>query len=103
MTPVLRLVVCAALAASVSAIPALANTTKAKDCGYQSDVVAAVQAARVARVGERKVPAHLKDAEWPEKYNAVIPLVTPWVYGMKMSEVKSADLAGAWKELCLSQ
>lgn len=88
----------------VAASPAFA-VSKAKDCGFQSDVVAAVQAARVARVGERKVPAHVAEAspEWPEKYNAVIPLVTPWVYGMKMGEVKSTDLAAAWNEMCLSQ
>ena len=44
----------------------------------------------MARVGERDVPAHVAETapEWPEKYNAVIPLVAPWVYGMKMGEVK---------------
>ena len=57
------------------------------------------------RLGLRKVPDHVAEAapEWPEKYNAVIPLVTPWVYGMKMAEVKASDLSAAWKELCLSQ
>ncbi|MEH6739908.1 MAG: hypothetical protein V7695_15380 [Sulfitobacter sp.] len=87
------------------AAPAFAETAREKDCAYQGDVVAAVQAARVARVKERKVAAHIVDAapEWPEKYNAVVPLVTPWVYGMKVSELKETDLAAAWKELCLSQ
>ncbi|MGJ8596454.1 hypothetical protein [Sulfitobacter sp.] len=100
MIRVLSVVLSVAVAA-----PAFAATSKAKDCGYQSDVVAAVQAARVARVDERKVPDHVAEAapEWPEKYNAVIPLVTPWVYGMKMAEVKASDLSAAWKELCLSQ
>lgn len=85
--------------------PAFATTAKDQDCGYQSDVVAAVQAARVARVGERDVPAHVEQTapEWPEKYNAVIPLVAPWVYGMKMGDVKKADLKAAWNEICLSQ
>lgn len=100
MIRVLSISLCLAMAA-----PAFAATAKAKDCGYQSDVVAAVQAARVARVGEPKVPAYVAEAapEWPEKYNAVIPLVAPWVYGIKMGEVKSTDLAAAWNEMCLSQ
>jgi hypothetical protein len=87
------------------AVPAFAETAKEKDCGYQGEVVAAVQAARVARVGERKVVAHIADTgpEWPEKYNAVVPLVTPWVYGMKVSELKKTDLSAAWQELCLTQ
>lgn len=87
------------------AFPAFAAPSKSEDCGYQSEVVAAVQAARVARVGERKVPDHVAETspEWPDKYNAVIPLVAPWVYGMKMREVKSIDLAAAWNEMCLSQ
>lgn len=94
----------ATLSAAV-ATPALAQTAKATDCGYQSEVVSAVQAARVARVGERKVASHVADTspEWPEKYNAVVPLVTPWVYSMKMAEVKAADLGEAWKEMCLAQ
>ena len=100
MIRVLSVVACAAVAA-----PAVAATAKEKDCGYQGDVVSAVQGARVARVKEREVAAHVADAapEWPEKYNAVIPLVTPWVYGLTMAEVKSADLGAAWKEQCLAQ
>ena len=89
----------------VLAGPVVAATAKDKDCGFQADVVAAVQAARVARVGERKVPNHVAETspKWPEKYNNILPLVTPWVYGMKMSEVKSSDLGAAWNEMCLSQ
>ncbi|MEP1766239.1 MAG: hypothetical protein ABJJ53_06295 [Sulfitobacter sp.] len=100
MIRVLSVVFCAALAAPVGA-----DTAKEMDCGYQGDVVAAVQAARIARVKEKKVPKYVAEAtpDLPEKYSAVVPLVTPWVYGMKMAEVKAADLAGAWKELCLTQ
>jgi len=29
--------------------------------------------------------------------------VTPWVYGMKMAEVKTADLRAAWAEMCNAQ
>ncbi len=87
------------------ASPAFAATSKAEDCSYQADVVAAVQAARLARVSERKVPAHVAGTapNWPERYNNVVPLVAPWVYSMKMSEVKAGDLGAAWKEMCLSQ
>lgn len=100
MIRVLSIVVCSALAS-----PLVAQTAKETDCGYQGDVVAAVQAARVARVGEAKVAAHVQDTspEWPEKYNAVIPLVTPWIYGLTMADVKSSDLGLAWKEQCLAQ
>ena len=96
----LSFVICTVLAA-----PAMAASAKETDCGYQGAVVAAVQAARIARVGERKVAAHVTDTapEWPEKYNAVVPLVTPWVYGLKMAEVKSTDLGAVWQEQCLSQ
>ncbi|MEQ6204103.1 hypothetical protein ABMC88_13720 [Sulfitobacter sp. HNIBRBA2951] len=100
MIRVLSVLACMSLAA-----PAIAATAKAKDCGYQSDVVAAVQAARVARVKEANVPDHVAGTapEWPEKYNNILPLVTPWVYGMKMAEVKTADLKAAWAEMCNAQ
>ena len=100
MIRVMSIVICATLAA-----PAMAATKKEKDCGYQGDVVAAVQAARVARVNEKKVPEFVAEnaPDLPEKYNAVVPLVTPWVYSMKMAEVKKADLSAAWKEMCIAQ
>ena len=100
MIRVLSVLACLSLAA-----PAVAATEKATDCGYQADVVAAVQAARVARVSERKVPAHVADTNpaWPDKYNNILPIVTPWVYGMKMGEVKTADLRAAWAEMCNAQ
>ncbi|KIN73173.1 hypothetical protein [Sulfitobacter guttiformis] len=87
------------------ATPLFAQTVRIEDCGYQGDVVAAVQAARVARVGEREVAEHIAGTtpEWPEKYNAIVPLVTPWVYTMKMGEVRKADLKAAWNEMCLAQ
>ncbi|UWR23538.1 hypothetical protein [Sulfitobacter sp. S190] len=96
------LMFCAMLlpAASVSA-----TTAKETDCGYQAQVVSAVQTARIEKVKERKVPEHLAAADpaWPEKYNAVIPLVAPWVYEMKMRDLRQADLGAAWNEMCLAQ
>jgi hypothetical protein len=77
---------------------------KETDCGHQAAVVAAVQQARIDRVKERMVPAHVAaSATWPERYNTAIPLVTPWVYEMKMRDVKTHDLAAAWNEMCLAQ
>ncbi|MEQ6248500.1 hypothetical protein ABMC89_06385 [Sulfitobacter sp. HNIBRBA3233] len=95
----------AAVVALCAATPLAAQSAKETDCGYQADVVAAVQAARMERVRERQVVDHVAGTapEWPEKYNAVVPLVTPWVYRMKMKELKSADLGEAWEELCLQQ
>jgi len=100
MIRLLSVVVCVALAA-----PVLADTAKEVDCGYQGDVVGAVQAARIARVKEKDVPDFVAEAtpDLPEKYSAVVPLVTPWVYGMKRGELKDADLSAAWAELCLTQ
>jgi len=86
------------------AVPALADAAKTESCTYQADVVEAVRQARIARVNERGVKGHVEaKATWPAQYNAAIPLVTPWVYEMKMRDVRTQDLAGAWKELCLQQ
>ena len=84
--------------------PSFAATKKETDCGHQAAVVGAVRQARIDRVKEREVPAHVSEkATWPESYNTAIPLVTPWVYEMKMRDVKKQDLAAAWNELCLAQ
>lgn len=89
----------------VTAAPAFAATAAEVDCAYQADVVEAVRQARIDRVKEREVSAAIKAKAptWPEKYNAAIPLIAPWVYEMKMGDVKQNDLAAAWKELCLSR
>ena len=96
----------AALAAMSMAVsgPALAASKKEDSCMHQAAVVAAVQQARLDRVEEREVPAAVKaKATWPGSFNTAIPLVTPWVYEMKMREVKKNDLSVAWKEMCLAQ
>ncbi len=100
-------IVTVAITASLlaTAAPVLAQTAKETDCTYQADVVEAVRQARIERVKERKVPAHVQAAApgWPEKYNAVVPLVAPWVYEMKMADVKANDLGAAWKEMCMGR
>jgi len=87
------------------ALPAHADAAKEADCGHQADVVAAVQAARVAGVAEAAVAQQVSGSVlgWPEKYDAVVPLVTPWVYSLAAEELGTTDLAVAWKDLCLQQ
>ena len=66
---------------------------------------AAIQAARLERVAERKVEEHILASEpaWPEQYNNAIPLIAPWVYEQKRSVIRDEDLGAAWNELCLTQ
>ena len=92
------------LAASLLAMPAFAQD-KAESCGYQADVVAAVQQARLDRVSERDVQDHIlaQSPAWPEQYNNAIPLIAPWVYEQKRKVIRNENLADAWSELCLQQ
>ncbi|MFT6447488.1 MAG: hypothetical protein ACJA1J_003759 [Sulfitobacter pontiacus] len=98
-----KLMIAAALA--TSSAPVFAATSAETDCQYQADVVQAVRQARIDRVKERDVPDHIasKNPEWPDRYDAVVPLVAPWVYEMKMRDVKGNDLSAAWNEMCLGQ
>ncbi len=83
--------------------PALAASKKEKDCAHQAAVVAAVQQARLDRVGERKVKETVLAGEvtWPERYNAAIPLFAAEVYKLKMRDLKKADLGAEWKATCM--
>jgi len=94
-----------AFAICLLATPVLAEDSKEVSCGYQSDVVAAIQEARLAKVRERDVPQFVAETSptWPENYNAAIPLITPWVYEKKMRVIRREDLSAAWLELCLQQ
>ncbi len=94
-----------ALVAALLASPALAAETKSESCAYQSQVVAAIQKARLDRVSERDVPAAVAatNPTWPENYNAAIPLIAPWVYEQKMRTLRTKDLSAAWLDLCLKQ
>lgn len=93
------------LATAAFATPAFAQDSQEETCGYQADVVAAIQQARLDRVAEREVQAHILATapEWPEQYNNAIPLITPWVYEQKRRVIRNEDLSAAWSELCLSQ
>ena len=87
--------------------PAMADEAadaKAESCGYQGDVVAAVQQARIDRVRERRVAEHIaaQDYEWPEQYNGAIPLITPWIYEMRRADLDE-DLRAVWIAGCMAQ
>ncbi len=96
---------CLATAAALMAAPTFAAESKKQSCEYQSQVVAAIQRARIDRVKEREVPAAIAatNPSWPDNYNAAIPLMAPWVYDQKMKVVRNEDMAAAWLELCLQQ
>ncbi|WP_223424579.1 hypothetical protein [Tateyamaria pelophila] len=87
------------------AAPVAADQKKIESCGYQAQVVSAIQQARRDRVPEREVPAHIRasDPAWPENYNDAIPLLTPWVYEQKRRTIRQEDLGAAWNEMCLQQ
>ncbi|WP_420011854.1 hypothetical protein [Tateyamaria sp.] len=93
---------CAAL---MLASPAFAIENLDEKCAIQAQVVSAIQQARLDRVAERDVTDHLlaSSPEWPENYNATIPLITPWVYEQKRRIIRNEDLGAAWEELCLQQ
>ncbi|MEO0765078.1 MAG: hypothetical protein AAFY75_03585 [Pseudomonadota bacterium] len=92
------------LAAAVFATPAFAQD-KEESCGYQAQVVTAIQQARLERVAERDVRDHIlaQSPTWPEKYNNAIPLITPWVYEQQRRVIRDEDLGAGWNELCLQQ
>ncbi len=91
--------------ACLLATPSFAAVDKEESCGYQAEVVAAIQQARLDRVREREVPAAIAatNPTWPENYNAAIPHMTPWVYEMKRRVIRNEDLSAVWNELCLQQ
>ena len=92
------------LATAAFATPAFAQD-KEETCGFQAQVVSAIQQARLDRVSEREVPEHIlaQSPDWPEQYNNAIPLIAPWVYEQKRKVIRNENLADAWSELCLQQ
>ncbi|NNE53401.1 MAG: hypothetical protein HKN30_13500 [Sulfitobacter sp.] len=99
-------VVMAAALVTATASGAAAQSKKEQDCTYQAAVVSAVQQARLDRVREKNVRAHVEAAgDWPEQYNNTIPVVAGWIYSsdVKMRDLKSEDFGAAWKTACLAQ
>lgn len=92
-------------ALSLAATQGFAQTEKEITCGYQAQVVDAIQKARIDNVDERDVQDKLlaEDPTWPENYNAAIPLIAPWVYELPMKQLRDNDLGDVWNESCLLQ
>ncbi len=93
-----------ALVMTVTASSVSAASAKEKDCGYQADIVAAVQKARLDRVREKDVTEVVLAGEvtWPENYNAAIPIFAGEVYKLKMRDLRNSDQGAAWRKLCLA-
>ena len=81
------------------------TTSKDADCVYQSQVVAAIQAARLERVKEAKLAEHIASTnpEWPERYNNMIAIMAGPIYDLKRRDIKSVDLGAQWKDRCIAQ
>lgn len=99
----LRLILAALMACT--AVPALADVDKTESCGFQAQVVSAVQQARLDKVKERNVEKTIlaADPTWPANYSNAIPLITPWVYELPMKQVRDNDLSEIWNQNCLGQ
>jgi hypothetical protein len=84
--------------------PGFAASKKEKECGYQADIVAAVQQARLNRVKERKVPEVVMAGEvtWPERYNVTIPIFAGEMYKLKVRDLKDTNQGEEWLKLCLA-
>ncbi|MBK0328337.1 hypothetical protein I5535_13675 [Rhodobacteraceae bacterium F11138] len=92
-----------AIAACLLASPLMAAETKEESCGYQADVMRAVQQARLDRVKEADVADTIAATNpgWPENYNAAIPQLTQFVYSQKMRHLRKEDLGATLREQCL--
>lgn len=92
-----------ALVACLAAAPALAADSKETSCGYEAQVMAAVQNARMDRVKQEDVAAHVAEsASWPDNYNAAIPQLAEFVYQQKRRDLKKQDLGEMWEQQCLA-
>ncbi len=95
----------AALAAAVLVGAGAAEAaSKKEDCGYQRDIVKAVQKARMDRVPERKVTDTVLEGEvtWPERYNPTIAIFAAEIYKLKMRDLRKTDVGDQWEQVCLN-
>ncbi|GHG90389.1 hypothetical protein [Pseudodonghicola xiamenensis] len=101
----IRLTFAAAALAAMTALPAAANApvTKEEACGYEAQVMAAVQKARLDKVAQDKVAEHLVASShaWPEQYNAAIPGMVDYIYQMKRRDLKANDFGAIWNQQCI--
>ena len=91
------------LAAALLATPALAQDSKEEACRFESQVMGAVQQARLDRVAKGQVGEHIaaNAPGWPEKYNAAIPQMVEYIYDQKRRVLKQNDFGAVWEQQCL--
>lgn len=91
------------LAAALLATPALAADKKEDACRYEGQVMAAVQKARLDRVRQGKVAAHIAatNPSWPENYSNAIPQMADYVFQLKRRDLKQNDFGAIWEQQCL--
>ncbi len=82
-----------AIATALLATPLAAAETKEQSCGYQADVVRAIQQARLDRVKKADVENTIvsSNPNWPSNYNAAIAQLTPWIYDQKKRDLRNKD------------
>lgn len=92
-----------ALVACLFATPLLAAETKEQSCGYQAQVISAIQKARLDRVKQADVASTIAASNpiWPANYNAAIPQLTEFVYSQKKRDLKKTDLGANMEQQCL--
>ena len=88
----------------LTAFAAYAASEKERDCGYQADVVGAIQQARLDRVPERDLAEAIAatNPEWPDRYTNAISVLAGPIYEIKRRDLKTVDLAAQWKTACLA-
>lgn len=81
------------------------TVSKADDCKYQGQVVAAIQTARLERVKEADLAEHIASTnpEWPDRYNNAIAVLGGPIYDLKRRDIKSVDLGQQWNDACIAQ
>ncbi|MDU9003509.1 hypothetical protein [Sedimentitalea todarodis] len=92
-----------ALVACLFATPLLAAESKEQSCGYQAQVISAIQKARLDRVKQADVASTIaaSNPTWPANYNAAIPQLTEFVYSQKKRDLKKTDLGANLQQQCL--
>jgi hypothetical protein len=100
-----RFTLIAALCAFATPSLAANKISKEDDCGYQADVVAAIQVARLNRVKEANLPEAIAETDptWPDEYSNAIAVLGGPIYQIKRRDLKKVDLGVQWKEACLSR
>ncbi|WP_417674770.1 hypothetical protein [Pseudodonghicola sp.] len=80
-----------------------AAVTKEAVCGYEAQVMAAVQKARLDKVAQENVADHIAagPVTWPEQYNAAIPGMVDYIYQVTRGDLKKNDFGAIWNQQCL--